>query len=246
MATAQHTATPQLDAIIERIKKLQAMTDTSRGTTPAEAATAAAKIQELLFNYNLELAQIDAAPDRDDVQSEEGTYGGGKSETQWRGTLLHHICLTNFCRSVRRTTTNSPVIVGRKHNILVVRQLFDYLAPEILRLANAASRADGLRGPAITAFRRAFALGAVTEIVARLREQRRVNADATAASTALVLASDRAVATKLKELFPRTVTARRASVSWARQGAYAQGREAGRVIGLNRPLDGHAGRLALN
>ena len=51
------TATPDLNRIVDRVKKLLAL---STSANPHEAALAAAKAQELLFRHNLSMAMVEA------------------------------------------------------------------------------------------------------------------------------------------------------------------------------------------
>jgi hypothetical protein len=46
------------DRLLERVRKLLALTE-ARGATPEEAANAAAKVQAILFEHNLTLAQVE-------------------------------------------------------------------------------------------------------------------------------------------------------------------------------------------
>lgn len=52
-------ATMKKESIISRIKKLLNLTE-DRGATTAEAATAAAKVQALLFEHNLDMSQCES------------------------------------------------------------------------------------------------------------------------------------------------------------------------------------------
>jgi hypothetical protein len=73
-------------AILSKIKKLQALT-TERGASPEEAASAAAKAQALLFEYNLSQADVDTKEHAPDPYGkvEHTLTGANRSNVTWRG-----------------------------------------------------------------------------------------------------------------------------------------------------------------
>jgi hypothetical protein len=139
---------------------------TDRGATPEEAAAAAAKAQELVYKYQVELAEYaevdgEASPTREGFTVVDFGLGVVFGQmTDWRRLLLAHICSANFCRAVQHTGRNwrqsygkagnsaeeVMTVVGQPHNLEVVRWMYDYLC-ETLEYAVKTRWAE-LRAPA--------------------------------------------------------------------------------------------------
>src|SRR5579862_3430538 len=107
-----------LDHVIRRIAALKRLAEGAG--TPAEAAAAAAKAQQLMFAHNIEEAHLDAraATAEDLYVNERGIEAVGV----WRQRLIAGIARTNFCRivySVAGVHGGRPRIglVGRRENI---------------------------------------------------------------------------------------------------------------------------------
>jgi hypothetical protein len=148
--------------IVRIIERLQRLTP-ERGATPEEAAVAAAKAQELIYKYQVELSEVADAGD-DDV-SEVFTvepFGLGVvfgQMTDWRRLLLSHICTANFCKAVYHEGRNwrqsygragksaeeVMTVVGQPTNLKLVRWMYDYLTEALEGIAK--DRWAALRGP---------------------------------------------------------------------------------------------------
>lgn len=248
------THTTERDTMIQRIKKLQNLT-IERGATPEEAATAAAKIQAILFQYNLEQIDIDQADPAhapDPLGKVEFTHDATRATIAWRRSLLHHVAQNNNCLTVYIGGTTKQAIIGTRAHIEGVLYLFDMIARQIEDLATAATKTVLSNK---TAYRNSFCLGAVNTIGARLREQRQADeARATAPMNsayqakperyALALRNQAlAVQTAARKFFPYTTTTRR---SIGNPNAYADGRAAGHNVRMhqgvtNRPTAGLIG-----
>src|SRR5262245_43821012 len=113
------------DRVVERIRKLLAL---STSANPNEAALAAEKAVELAQRHNLDLARIDGVPA--DPYVERSCDVGGAS--QWRWLLMSAVARANFCRALRRRERgrllSSMFVIGEPHNVAVCEFLFDYLA----------------------------------------------------------------------------------------------------------------------
>jgi hypothetical protein len=169
-----------MNPIFSKIQKLLALADASRNSSEAEAQAAALKVQELLQDHGLSMAELEAAGvnSEDDGRRKEVTdrraiYG-------WQQSLMMQLAENNFClhhvRSAKLTRpgfgerlfeTKAHVLVGRNLNVNSTVAVYDYLIEAITR----ATREQGFhttRGDA-----NAFAEGAVSRLVVRLAEQRR-------------------------------------------------------------------------
>lgn len=158
------------DSILAKIKKLQALT-TERGATPEEAATAAAKAQALLFEHNLQQADVDtkeqAGPDPYG-KVETTLEGANRNTVTWRRTLLYTIAKHNFCTAITLPNQTKMIVIGKRSNVETVLYLNHILVREIERLAVEAGRTV-LSNRA--AYMVSFCRGAVSTIHRRLAEQ---------------------------------------------------------------------------
>lgn len=122
------TAAPSA-TIVARIQKLLALA----GNNPNEneAAAAAAKVQELLASYNL---------DMNDVQrTEEGrtkTLHSRSAMYPFQQVLMRTLAANNFCLHFVDTSIGRKrhMVVGLKSNVAVTLSMYDYLATAIERL----------------------------------------------------------------------------------------------------------------
>lgn len=251
---AEKTAT---EKILDTIKKLQRLAD--RAGTPEEAAAAAARIQALLFKHNLELADVAlheetvSEPDADYEQDLYSLRSPGFSKDRvgafhlgWQKHLLHVVAEANFCTTVFHPQIRSQSIIGQRHNIEMVKFLFEYLSREIYRLSREAlvlhceSRLPATMG----AWTRSFCMGATGVVGRRLLEQKRQDTVQSAQSTALVRVNANALQLAQDRMFGKL--RKGSGASGARDySATRLGREAGARIALNKPLGSgsNAGRL---
>lgn len=216
-----------LGAVLERITKLLAL---STSSNEHEAASAAAKAQQLMFRHNLSLAQLQAGRlhDRDEYTERVVELGALHS---WRRALIHVLAEHNFCKALAFVGTPRVAIIGEPHNIALVEQLYAYLLRELLRLADTGwHQAKRRARDTARQWKHGFQHGAVEVIAERLAEQREEDAAATEASRALVLLKDDGVARALHRQYPNATTdQRRATVSVA---GWQAGRQAGETIGF--------------
>lgn len=239
------------ETILTRIKKLQNLT-TERGATPEEAATAAAKVQALLFEHNISTADVETHEQHDGRPGSYGKVehelqGANRNTVQWRRSLLYVIAKHNFCTAVTHPNTTKMSVIGKRSNVEVVLYLNASLARDIERLALDAARTI-LQGKA--AYMVSFCRGAVSTINARLSEQRRQNeqqatpATMAGQSTALVLRkADADLSKAVASFYPRLrTTSTRSRIS--NSDGYSAGRAAGHHIGIRTGINGRpAARL---
>jgi hypothetical protein len=219
------------DTILNRVKKLLALT-IDRGATPEEAASASAKAQALLFEHNLSMAQVDTHELGDPIEQIENidvTMQANNRTIGWKKALLYSVARHNFCSGVYTPGTTIMHVIGKRSNVQVVEYLAASIGQEIERLSKAAA-ASLLSGKA--AFISSFCNGAVSTIVERLKEQKRVNESASVACTALVVQSKGELDKAIKGFYPH-LSHRRRSYSIGNSSGYAAGQSAGRSIGIH-------------
>jgi hypothetical protein len=231
--------------IIDRIKKLHALAE--RNSSTEEAASAAAKIQELCFKHNLELEEIvnaggdqNAPHVRFDYLMPETT----RTDVGWKRTLFGGIAKANFCQPVYIPGTTQMAVVGQKHNFDAVVYTFEYLTREIQRLAIQESRDQRfLSNKERRRYMQGFCEGAASTLYQRLTASFQQQARQTAESRELVVVKDRDLDAAVKIHFPRLHRAsRRATGS---TGGFSHGRTAANSITVNRGI-GSKSRTLIN
>ena len=226
-----------LSKIAEKVRKLDAL---AKGTNhPEEAASAAAKAQALILEYNLTRAQLEAAGEAETEKYGKTTYT--KAYSTWRKQLITCVCKTNFCRAILSRDAagkETMEVIGQASNIEMVLFLHEYIIREVTRMARESHRQDS-RGVPQGKFFNDFCTGAVHVIVKRLTEQfaaQQAAKDHVGDQTrALVLVKDADLAKAVGQYFPflTNKTWRQTSVN---MGAYDRGRAAGQSLPLNRPI----------
>lgn len=133
--------------------------------TEAEAASYAAKVQELLVKNGLAMSDV-----KKDDETERGDIGASTHKDAWkspaRKTLLRAVCRFYMCEAVY-LKSKVWTIVGRPHNVAVAIEMTSYLIQTTVRLSNAYGRAN--IGSNIIDFRR----GCMARLAERLVEMRR-------------------------------------------------------------------------
>jgi hypothetical protein len=175
-----------MNPILVRVKKLLALANDG-GATEAEAALAAAKVQEILQDHGLTLAQVEATQTDPQISTREKRALDHRAMYEYQRDLMRALAENNFCLHhvarvfvphERRSTTTRiidgvrvtgyhekrHVLVGRQLNVEVTQQTYEYLLGA-LRRANPYSHVtvDGKR----------FLSGAVQRLTERLAERRR-------------------------------------------------------------------------
>lgn len=135
--------------IIERIKKLMALADLSRGATEAEAAAAMAKVQELLTKHNLDMASI-RTEDKPEMTSERKTY---EWNANWIAPMAARIAELYFCMAVSEkngTVDQKIELFGLPVNVMAAQYVIDVCVGAAKRgareYANIVKKETGLEG----------------------------------------------------------------------------------------------------
>lgn len=168
-------------AAVEKVRKLLALAD--RAGTPEEAASAAAKAQELLEAYNLEMGAVEQA---------QGVASGRREEMKQRGgmflyerQLWNQVAQLNFClyyygreRYWRKDLQRDAYrfhheIIGRTVNVAATRALGSYLQGAIERLCRERlhERGEG-NAQFFSSWAVSFREGAADDIIWRIYDRR--------------------------------------------------------------------------
>jgi hypothetical protein len=127
-----------VNPIIEKINKLLAMANDA-STTEAEANLFMSKVQALLAAHNLSEADLKV----EEVSPIDVTPSAVTVDTSWFAGLASLVGKTYFCKIYRKKThvigrtslQTYYVFVGKEHNRLIAKSMFEYLMKTIKRLA---------------------------------------------------------------------------------------------------------------
>lgn len=179
-----------MTAILDKIRKLRAL---STSSNVHEAAAAAAAAERLIQEHNLSEAELSVDEEDEHVTYEGVADLGGRIAT-WQSNLLYHLSRAYQCSGYyktfypegAKTAANRYVAYGRPQDLETLKYQFAYFSAEITRLS-LQWRGTGSGRTWLNSFR----LGAVQAIGAALSETRSA-ARKTATSSALVVVDRRA------------------------------------------------------
>lgn len=133
------TKNQELEAVLEKLKKLKNLYEGAKSIkSEGEANAAAAAIQRLLTQYNLSMEELDLSEKPKNKVSEERAYGytyksiGG----DWEMKLLNTLCIFNFCKCIKIGKNGyDMIILGKKENLEVVKWLRSMLSEKFVELS---------------------------------------------------------------------------------------------------------------
>lgn len=228
-----------MDKIMEKIALLKNLQE--RAGTTDEAAAAAGRIQALMFKHNLSEMQVAMATRSERPGYDKYEFDLGPAQV-WKQSLLGSVARYNFCQALIGYKGRYGYLVGRPDNIIVTKNLWEYLVTEIDRLADIAwddaVREVRLAGyaywntPSLNArsFKTSFRNGAVSSIAERLRIDFEASSKAEGGS-ALVVLTAQELKNAVTQFYGKTVS-RKSQFSVNDHGAYRSGRAAGRNVNL--------------
>ena len=222
--------------VVDVIQKLLRLRDGTN--SPAEAESAAAKAQELLFKYNLDMAEVDATDTQEErlIGQEFFETGERKNESTWIRILYNTVARYNFCKTVyfSRERIDNPygvkiAVIGRKGNVEVVHYTVEWLIPNIRRMADESFKVytgSEKRGR----FKRGFLVGCVEGVGNKLYDEWQHQQQASDKSTALVVRNDAELNLFMQNQYANLSAGRRSSLSsW-------EGRTAGQAAGQSMEI----------
>ena len=239
------TPAPQLTAdvdtlskALERAKKLLRVTE-ANGATPAEAANAAARAQEIMDRFKLSAAGVlsdDAAPIESHEPIMEFSHDPLSRDTRlprWKGWLALLIAEQNQCTVY--ASSGNLILIGRPSDVQICRYLFTWLAGEIERLASRDCKGCGI------SYWNNYRIGATETVLRRLREQHARTFESVRAEAAekdrLALPGAQTLALTLVNQSITLIKKRAQEVKfWTEQNVKLRTRSAGR----SAKFDGHA------
>jgi hypothetical protein len=126
------------DKILLKIRKLVDLAENAKKIgSEGEAYAAAQGVHRLLTMYNLTIDEVpigeEKKPSIDITETDMFSYAN--SYGTWQRELLIIICMYNYCRCLVNTFSKRMCIVGEQQNVIIVKQLFEYLVKSFKRLA---------------------------------------------------------------------------------------------------------------
>jgi hypothetical protein len=149
------------DKLLDRIRRLLRL---SESDNVHEAASAAARAQELMARYRIEAAALDTGGSEDIRDHRDEPLDASKRLRPWKTHLADAVARANGCRIYlhSRGAMRAVVLVGRAEDADLVRVLF----PLLVKRVEAMTRKHGAGRD--RAFCNAFRLGMVMTIAERL------------------------------------------------------------------------------
>lgn len=224
--------------VLRTAQKLANLTE-DNGATPGEAAVAAEKLQQLLIDHNLEIAEILNSPDqtkrpkiitlRIPLTRIDGTI-------KWQREFIFGIARYTFCQALGLSKT-AMMLVGRESDIQATKEIIDYLFLTLQQIAADTYKREGYGNP--VHWRTGFYWGATREIIQRFYQQWRKAQTASPADplksnttmNAIVLVTHK----DIEDFISTTFTKVGSFKQKARQGDFGA-RVSGRAAGASIPL----------
>jgi hypothetical protein len=216
--------------IIEKIKKLLALADSSN---EHEAALAAAHVQRLLAAHNLAMADITSSERPDKADRVETDVA--RSLPKWIRHLSAGVSSAFDCQAIHHPANGKMTFIGVGADAQVAAYTFTYLDRTVRRLC-----AGYMKQYAVTAIagrqrelmRHSYYLGAVSTITRQLQDQKE---QTPITPGALVPVKEGLIKTTLDEMgIIRTIRSRR---SYINATAYTQGQTDGRQVSIHKGLE---------
>jgi len=213
--------------IIERIRKLLALADSSN---EHEAALAAAHAQRLLSLHNLAMADIEANQRPESADKVETPVA--KTLPKWVRNLSAGVCSAFDCQGIHHPAQGKMTFIGVGVDVQIAAYTFAYLERTVRKLCAGYMKqygSDSVTSRNRELMRQSYYLGAVSTIATQLAKQK---AETPVTPGALVPIKEGLIKKALNELGPiRTVRGRK---SFINPHAYNQGQSDGRNVSIHK------------
>lgn len=229
------------DKLIDKIRKLITKQKSAEEIgSLAEAAIFAAKIQDLLTKYNLEIADIGDAQEKPKMgKAVFSDIKTRKNEGEWEPLLYSVLAKFNYCMLITHSSgsiINFVSLIGTKDNIEIVKFLGDQLQAKIRILEKMDWQEHGRdTSEKRNTFRRGYFLGAISGIEKQLRDQRDAQMAAQCKVTSLVVQTDKDLKEAVSKLFG-SLSTKKAGKSSSSVGKVL-GKQRGEGISINKGVD---------
>ena len=158
--------------VVDKILALRRLSE-NKSATPAEAANAAARVQELMLKHQITEAAL--GPSEQSVEWDRNPLFSSRKSCKWRTALAVGVAKVNGCRAMRALRPDGSIhitVVGRAADIEVVRYLYAFIEREIDRLAREYLKSTERPNGSGMMIGNSYRLGCVVRIISRLEEQK--------------------------------------------------------------------------
>ncbi len=218
--------------IIDKVRKLLAL---SRSSNAHEAASAAAKANQLIDEYRLSVGQLTPDnTDTDPVETASEPLLHSNRVMMWRKSLAIRLASHYGCfvwNSPRPHAAINYQVAGRKSDIEVLNYMFAYISTECDRITLSTAKGKG------RTFAESYRRGFVDGVLSQLDASRQTVAKASNDPQALVKLDDRTQAAR-RHIEASTHLSKGKSVTASRtdSSAFQSGQSAGRSMHLGQSL----------
>ena len=217
--------------IIEKIKKLLALANSSN---EHEAALAASHAQRLLSEHNLAMADIEAAHRPDKADRVE--TAAAKSLPKWMRHLSAGVSSAFDCQAIHHPAAGKMTFIGVGADVQIAAYTFAYLDRIVRKLCGTYMKqhvSSTIANRHRELMRQSYYLGAVSTITARLKEQK-IKTPITTGT--LVPVKEGLIRQAMNEIGNvRTIQSRR---SYINSDAFNRGQTDGGQVGISRGITG--------
>ena len=217
--------------IIEKIKKLLALANSSN---EHEAALAASHAQRLLSEHNLAMADIEAAHRPDKADRVE--TAAAKSLPKWMRHLSAGVSSAFDCQAIHHPAAGKMTFIGVGADVQIAAYTFAYLDRIVRKLCGTYMKqhvSSTIANRHRELMRQSYYLGAVSTITARLKEQK-IKTPITTGT--LVPVKEGLIRQTMNEIGNvRTIQSRR---SYINSDAFNRGQTDGGQVGISRGITG--------
>lgn len=258
------STSPVPERIIDRIKRIRALTESSNEN---EAAVAAAKLTEMLQQYDLTLQDVEV-PTTDPVTDAVWSDMDSRQLSSWRTRLSSIVANVTFCEALygsrwfegekkrNRRVRKVVYFVGHGADAEVAKYLYETLAAKVDALATKRTseyiadyitetggddpwRVGGDAHPMV--FRNSWMSGALSAVAHVLYKQYGTFAQSSNNAKALIKVKDDAIAVFMEEKYPKLKNIHSTSSGGTNWDAYKQGQQDGSNIRASRALNKSTG-----
>lgn len=126
--TGEDLGKEKIDRIIEKINKLLALADLERNPSEHEAISASLKVQKLLAEYNLTMADIRGEENEEEpIEQVIADVGCNSKAENWRTILAGYVADGYACKCFMTGSNHAVVFYGHKADVLLARRVYVYL-----------------------------------------------------------------------------------------------------------------------
>lgn len=208
--------------LIELIKKLSNMT-TDNGCTEAEALLAASRIAKIKEQYNIDLEKVELEDFEAVGENIETEY---KRLPQYLDNLIGHLALAFNCRVVRSFTKERKtyfIVIGLPHDVAMCNHFYRYLSRVLVKESKGRKNKN------------AFCRGMIHAIMEKLVPKKE-DGEKTESQRGVVIYRDAAIKKYMDAKIGKT--RKRYAYTKKDDNAYNAGRQRGKGVSLNKPVNG--------